>query len=228
MNRTSPASRPVRSPARSPGFSRTGPLVTRIFPPISRARMWASVVLPRPGGPENRQWPRGSPRWRAASIEILRFCFSFSCPANSSSVRGRSVSSNASSSGATASGRVACRPRIEDWNREPLVSLTPDRSVSSRAILLPDRRQRATREIGGGCVRSVGERRLDRALGGGPADAECDQRLDRVLPVRRQAHRLALLGLDLGEFADLVLELQHKPLGGLAPHAADQIGRAHV
>ena len=35
--------------ARSPAFSRTGPDVTRIWAPISRAMMCASVVLPRPG-----------------------------------------------------------------------------------------------------------------------------------------------------------------------------------
>jgi hypothetical protein len=34
--------------------------------PISRAMMWASVVLPRPGGPKRRTWSSGSFRLRAA------------------------------------------------------------------------------------------------------------------------------------------------------------------
>ena len=33
---------------------------------------WASVVLPRPGGPQNSTWSRASPRRLAASTKIFR------------------------------------------------------------------------------------------------------------------------------------------------------------
>ena len=41
----------VRTAARSPARSMAGPEVVRIWAPISAATMFASVVLPRPGGP---------------------------------------------------------------------------------------------------------------------------------------------------------------------------------
>ena len=52
MNSTSPLSRFVRMAAKSPAFSMTGPEVWRMFTPISLAMMFASVVLPKPGGPK--------------------------------------------------------------------------------------------------------------------------------------------------------------------------------
>ena len=55
MNSTSFASRLVRIAARSPGRSSTGPEVWRRLTPISRAMMCASVVLPRPGGPNSKR-----------------------------------------------------------------------------------------------------------------------------------------------------------------------------
>ena len=51
MNSTSLAWSVVSMPARSPGFSITGPAVARTVTPISAPITWASVVLPRPGGP---------------------------------------------------------------------------------------------------------------------------------------------------------------------------------
>ena len=54
MKRTSPRPSDVRMPARSPLRSSAGPDVTRICEPISRASRNASVVLPRPGGPEQQ------------------------------------------------------------------------------------------------------------------------------------------------------------------------------
>ena len=51
-------------PGRSPFFTRAGPLrhVERDAP--LGVRMWASEVLPRPGGPERSTWSRASPRLR--------------------------------------------------------------------------------------------------------------------------------------------------------------------
>ncbi|OPZ95595.1 MAG: hypothetical protein BWY72_02043 [Bacteroidetes bacterium ADurb.Bin416] len=51
MNRTSLGSRAVKTPARSPGLSSTGPEVTRKPTPSSLEMMLESVVLPKPGGP---------------------------------------------------------------------------------------------------------------------------------------------------------------------------------
>ncbi len=68
MKRTSPGSSAVRIAAMSPFRSIAGPEVVRIPTPISLAMMWASVVFPRPGGPERRTWSSGSPRPIAASM----------------------------------------------------------------------------------------------------------------------------------------------------------------
>ena len=51
MNSTSPSSRLVKRPARSPAFSIVGPLVLVEAGAHELGQMWASVVLPRPGGP---------------------------------------------------------------------------------------------------------------------------------------------------------------------------------
>ena len=49
MKRTSRSSRLVSEAARSPALAMTGPEVARKFTPSSRARICASVVLPKPG-----------------------------------------------------------------------------------------------------------------------------------------------------------------------------------
>ena len=54
--------------AKSPVRAMAGPEVVRIEAPNSLATTVASVVLPSPGGPENRMWSATSPRARAASI----------------------------------------------------------------------------------------------------------------------------------------------------------------
>jgi hypothetical protein len=48
--------------ARSPARSSTGPEVWRKLTPISWATMWASVVLPSPGGPKSSTWSSDSLR----------------------------------------------------------------------------------------------------------------------------------------------------------------------
>ena len=48
---TSPVSKLVSSPAKSPGLSKTGPDDIFIPTSISFAIIWARVVFPRPGGP---------------------------------------------------------------------------------------------------------------------------------------------------------------------------------
>ena len=54
--------REERIAARSPACWIAGPLVMRIGAPISAAMIIASVVLPRPGGPESRTWSGGRAR----------------------------------------------------------------------------------------------------------------------------------------------------------------------
>src|SRR5574341_99743 len=110
MNSTSFGSRLVRIAARSPGRSSTGPEVWRRFTPISRAMMWASVVLPRPGGPNRRTWSSASLRRRAASMKTESCPRIFSCPTYSSSSFGRSVRSSASS--CTEAGAVEIRRSV--------------------------------------------------------------------------------------------------------------------
>ena len=51
MNKTSPSSKFVSSPAKSAAFSRTGPEVTYRFVASSLEMICDTVVFPRPGGP---------------------------------------------------------------------------------------------------------------------------------------------------------------------------------
>src|SRR3954468_745408 len=97
MNNTSLGSRFVRSAARSPGRSSTGPEVWRRFTPISRAMIWASVVFPRPGGPNSSTWSSASARLFAASTKISSCPRTLSCPTYSARGGGRSDRSNCSS-----------------------------------------------------------------------------------------------------------------------------------
>src|SRR6185503_4001364 len=99
MKRTSFGSRLVRIAARSPARSSTGPDVWRRFTPISRAMMWASVVLPSPGGPKRSAWSRASLRARAAAMKMPSCSRIFAWPTYSASWRGRSARSSPSSRG---------------------------------------------------------------------------------------------------------------------------------
>ncbi|KQS81803.1 hypothetical protein ASG32_03390 [Methylobacterium sp. Leaf361] len=51
----------------------TGPEVERKFTPSSRATIWASVVLPSPGGPTNSTWSSACPVFLAASMNTCMF-----------------------------------------------------------------------------------------------------------------------------------------------------------
>ena len=97
MNSTSCGSRLVRSAARSPARSSTGPDVWRRLTPSSCAMMCDSVVLPSPGGPNSSTWSSDSLRFLAASMKIDSWPRIFSCPTYSSSMRGRSARSTTSS-----------------------------------------------------------------------------------------------------------------------------------
>jgi len=66
--------------AKSPVRAMAGPEVVRMEAPNSLATTVASVVLPSPGGPENRIWSAGSPRPWAAAIMMPRDSFTFVWP----------------------------------------------------------------------------------------------------------------------------------------------------
>src|SRR6266850_6756671 len=97
MKSTSPSSRLVNKPARSPAFSMVGPLVLLRLAPIALARMLARVVLPRPGGPFKRTWSMGSPRFLAAATVISSRSLTLAWPVNSENRDGRKVISKARS-----------------------------------------------------------------------------------------------------------------------------------
>lgn len=73
-----------------------GPEVVRTVAFISAPRMWARVVLPRPGGPLRRRWSRGWERARAESRRMLRRSLSLGWPVKSARREGRSDWSMAS------------------------------------------------------------------------------------------------------------------------------------
>jgi hypothetical protein len=74
--------------------------------------MCASVVLPRPGGPNSSTWSSGSWRFFAASMKIDSWPRIFSCPTYSSSCLGRSARSSASSWLDAAAGEMMRSPEV--------------------------------------------------------------------------------------------------------------------
>ncbi len=84
--------------AKSPGLSITGPDVAFILTLSSFDIICASVVFPRPGGPQKRIWSRGSFLWFAALMNILRFALILFWPTNSAKDLGLKFKSNESSS----------------------------------------------------------------------------------------------------------------------------------
>ena len=94
----------VNSPAKSPGLSKTGPLVTLNPTPISLAIICASVVFPNPGGPCSKTWSKGSPRCFAACTKMAKFSTTAGCPAKSANDLGLKTLSN-SCSGCSAFSR---------------------------------------------------------------------------------------------------------------------------
>jgi hypothetical protein len=102
--------------ARSPGLSSAGPEVTRTATPISLAITPASVVLPRPGGPESKAWSKALPSFDAASTDISKRSRTLAWPTNSSSRFGRSeTSSSVSTIGLSRlSSRISVSPAPEE------------------------------------------------------------------------------------------------------------------
>src|SRR5258706_207158 len=198
MNSTSFGSRLVRIAARSPGRSSTGPEVWRRLTPISLARMWASVVLPKPGGPNSSTWSSASLRPRAACTKISNWPRILSCPMYSASVAGRRL-------------RSICSSCAE----EGLAEIR--RSVSTATSGFCQSLQGGADAFG---QRQARGQPLDRGERLFLAVAEADQGVEDViaaagLRVCRQAvHELAL-------------ELQQQPFGGFLADAGD-LGEARA
>src|ERR1043165_8149448 len=124
MKSVSPSCWFVMMATTSPGRSSAGPEVARSGEDISLAMMFASVVLPRPGGPKRSTWSRTSLRLRAAAMEISRFAFTLSWPMYSRSFFGRSESSACRSS-SRASG-------LRRWSSGPLLRLSSGCTAGQR------------------------------------------------------------------------------------------------
>src|SRR5581483_4839672 len=161
MKSTSRGSRLVRMAARSPALASTGPEVARKLTPSSRAMIWASVVLPRPGGPNSSTWSSASPRLRAASMKTERLPLAWAWPTNSLSVWGRSARSGASAgAGSPETRRVISTPA--GWKRSPSQFLQGGLDQRRRLVRLA--------QPAGGV--------LDGAAGGGLGDLQAHQRGD--------------------------------------------------
>ena len=106
MNRISNSDRFVSKAAKSPGLLIAGPDVIFIFEFISFEIIFASVVLPNPGGPYRSTWSRASPLFLAASIYTFIFSFTLSCPIYSLRVLGLNEFSNLSSLTSVSSGLI--------------------------------------------------------------------------------------------------------------------------
>src|SRR5262249_28435478 len=179
-----------------------GPEVRRSPAPISRATMWARVVLPSPGGPVKRTWSSGSPRPRAAARKTARFSRTFVWPMYSESVCGRSLGSTATSSSSGVGTRIAFSSVIAI-------------SIFSSAGQLLERELQVVAEF----LRWPAPRRgLDRLLGLALAIAEVDERRDDVLGRDGRGSLRGRLGREAG---GLLRELQHHPLGRLLAHSRD-------
>src|SRR5258705_2695817 len=204
MNSTSFGSRLVRVAARSPGRSSTGPEVWRRLTPISRAMMCASVVFPRPGGPNSRTWSSASLRFLAASRKIESCPRIFSWPTYSASDLGRSDRSKASSWGETGAAEI-----------RRSVSMAISAILPSVASCLRQGSQRLPDALGNG--KPLGQV-LHRELRFLVAVAESEERGRDVArrgpgPVdRHPAQRFR---------AELALQLEQEALGGFLADAGD-------
>src|SRR5689334_12027077 len=191
MNSTSRGSRLVRSAARSPARSSTGPEVWRRFTPISRAMMCASVVLPSPGGPKSSTWSSASLRLRAAAMKIASCSRILACPTYSSRCLGRSARSSPSSLGETRAPEISRSASITGWGSR------------LRQLLQGVADGFGELQVGGHLLHRGGRLALIIAKG--------QQRPDDV--VARGARALgAHRGHGLGQ---LVAQLEHQALGGL-------------
>src|SRR3954465_9518977 len=165
MKSTSRSSRLVSCAARSPALAITGPEVERKLTPSSRATIWASVVLPRPGGPTKSTWSSASLRAFDEPMKTWRFARACFWPMNSASPCGRSDAS------ASSSRRSGVRRRLGVAFMSPRQLPQPQ----------PDQRLRLRRLAG------LAKRRGDGGGGLSLRIAEIDEGRDRIRHGLRRA-----------------------------------------
>src|SRR3954469_14277136 len=186
--------------------SSAGPAVWTKSTSSSAATIWASEVLPRPGGPASRTWSSASPRAVAAWMATPSWALSASWPTNSSRRRGRRDTSSSSS---------ARRPGV--WMRSRLSAATPGVRIRSGVIGRPPAcgwrsgssprlaqrvRDQVLGRLAGGAVEQLvgllgGEAEADQAVAGEQPRVVAPRADDRV--VRRGG-------------ADLLAQLDDDPL----------------
>src|SRR3954469_6558526 len=187
MKSTSRSSRFVSWAARSPALAITGPEVERKLTPSSRATIWASVVLPRPGGPTKSTWSSASLRAFDEPMKTWRFARACFWPMNSASTCGRSDAS------ASSSRRSGVRRRLGVAFMSPRQLPQPQ----------PDQRLRLRR------LARLAKRRGDGGGGLSLRIAEVDERRDRV---RRGLRRAPVLSRGGGRRGRVRLGLRRAPV----------------
>src|SRR6476661_6626819 len=205
--------------ARSPACVMAGPLVSRNGAVISLAMIMASVVLPRPGGPESSTWSGARPRRRAASSTSPSWARTRDCPTTSSRVRGRRAASTARSSpsaSAAVSERRCCSsaaPRWSSYTGSGLAQGAEGGAQQGRHV---------------GDVTGLGRDRVDGLLGVARRPAQPHQPLVHLVTPRCRSDGSGTRAPTTDRGAEPVLELEDDPLGALLPDAGHPGQGLHV
>ena len=185
--------------------SSAGPAVCTNGAPSSAAMMWASEVLPSPGGPASRTWSSDSSRPLAASMKTSSWAVTCSWLTKSASRRGRSERSSSSSPPEPGLGDRVGGDRVVDPAGEARVP-----GDAHAASLVPARAQRGPDQLLGG----LAARALEQLLGLDQGVAEVHEPVAgeraRVVVGAGCERRHALLELA----GDLLAQLDDHPLGG--------------
>ena len=145
--------------------------------PSSAATIWASEVLPSPGGPASSTWSSASPRLAAASMETASWSRTASWPTKSASRRGRSERSTSSSS----LGQLARDPgTAPDAHRRALRSAWAIRSSVLSPAAPSSSSSTSDRAVAEAEQRLPGQRR--RVVPAGDGDRLLRQRRAHLLP----------------------------------------------
>ena len=155
--------------------SSAGPAVCTSGAPSSAAMMWASEVLPRPGGPASRTWSSDSRGAVAASMKTSSCEVTWRWLTKSASRRGRSERS--SSSSAPASAHLGHRLRRSGRRPSPARS-----SGRARSLIAGLRRRPARRAAQRGADQVLGRLALgavEQLLGLGQRVAEVHEAVAR-------------------------------------------------
>src|SRR5215210_2195869 len=196
--------------------------------------MWASEVLPRPGGPASRTWSSGSPRRRAASMKMPSCSVTWTWLTKSASFGGRSDRSKSSSppTGRASWMTISSSPSTPGV-RIPLPGSTINASPPQlrfrglRESRLRPRRtpQRGLDDLLGALAAGLGEQPL--SLGGRIAEVEQSLPGQRagILPF---SGRRGGVGVALDLPRDLLAQLDDDPLRRALPDAGNGLEALRV